>query len=143
MAGNDLNQKYTIEKYCTKADLVKAFGTGIVEPIWNELNEFRRRLSVEMPIYDAFHIKFRLTYIDPMQAKNAQTNDHVTAYVGGYSKLQAGTTAQYTFTRDMLKNSLRAIAKYNKLDASEIVLTKVLDGYPVDGQYKILSNYYR
>ena len=142
MAGNDLNQKYTIEKYCSKSDLVKLFGTGIVEPIWNELNDFRRRLSVEMPIYDAARIKFRLTYIDPMQAKNAQTNDHVTAYVGGYSKLQAGTVAQYTFTRDMLKNSLREIAKFNKLDASEITLTNILEGREVDAQYKILSNYY-
>lgn len=142
MAGNDLNQKYTIEKYCSKSDLVKLFGTGIVEPIWNQLNDFRRRLSVEMPIYDASHIKFRLTYIDPMQAKNAQTNDHITAFVGGYAKLQAGTVAQYTFTRDMLKSSLKAIAKFNKLDASEITLTNILEGRPVDQQYKILSNYY-
>ena len=142
MAGNDLNQKYTIEKYCSKADLAKIFGTGIVEPIWNELNEFRRRLSVEMPIYDASHIKFRLTYIDPMQAKIAQTNDNVSAYVSAYGKLEPGSVGQYTFTRDMLKNSLKAIAQFHKIDASEVILTNILDGRSVDEQYKILSRYY-
>ena len=143
MAGNDLNQKYTIERYCSKADLVKAFGTGIVDPIWNQLVEFRRRLSVEMPIYDAFHTKFRLTYIDPMQAKNAQTNDHVSSYVGGFNKLQAGSTGRFTFTRDMLKISLKEIAKFNHFDASDVTLTNVVEGNSVSPQYKILSNYYK
>ena len=142
MAGNELNQKYTIEKYCSKADLAKVFGTGIVDPIWNELNEFRRRLSVELPIYDASHNKFRLTYVDPTTAKQAQVNDNVSAYVSSYSKLEPGSVAQYTFTRDMLKNSLRAIAKYNGIDASEVILSNILDGHEVGDQYNILSRYY-
>ena len=143
MANNDLNQKYTIEKYCSKTDLTKIFGTRIIEPIWKELDDFRRRLSTDLPIYDAAHARFRLTYIDPMQAKNAQTNDHVTAYVGGYSKLQAGSVAQYTFTRDMLKIALKNIAKYNNLDASEITLTNILENETTDSQYNILNRYFK
>lgn len=142
MAGNDLNQKYTIEKYCSKADLVKLFGTGIVEPIWNELNEFRKRLLVDMPIYDASHNRFKLAYFDQTIAKQAQTNDNVSAYVNSYNKLEAGSVAQYTFTRDMLKNSLKAIAEHNGIEASEVIISNILDGRIVDEQYKILSKYY-
>ena len=142
MATNDLNQRYTIEKYCSKTDLTRIFGTRIVEPIWKELDDFRRRLSTELPFYDAAHGRFRLTYIDPMQAKIAQTNDHVSAYVGSYVKLTAGSVAQYTFTRDMLKKALKAIAKFNNLDASEITLTRILENQEIDEQYLILSRYY-
>ena len=142
MAASDLNQKYTIERYCSKNDLSKLFGTRIVEPIWNELVDFRRRLSTELPFFDTARIKFRLTYIDSTQVKTAQINDHVTAYMSGFSKLQAGSVSQYTFTRDMLKNSLKAIAKFNKLDASEITINNILDGGETNFQYKILSTYY-
>lgn len=143
MAANDLNQKYTIERYCSKNDLTKLFGTRIVEPIWNELVEFRRRLSTDLPFFDTSRIKYRLIYIDSTQVKTAQTNDHVTAYMSGFSKLQAGSVALYTFTRDMLKGSLKSLAKFNKLDASEITINNILDGEPVAGQYKVLETYFK
>ena len=141
MATSNLNQKYTIEKYCSKSDLSKIFGTQIVEPIWKELVDFRKLLSTELPIFDVAHNKFRFTYIDSTQAKTAQTNDHVTAYIGGYARFHAGSTAHYTFTRDMLKAALRAIAKFNKLDASEITLINTIEGQPVSSQYKLLERY--
>ena len=118
MAIGDLNQKYTIEKYCTKNDLAKIFGTQIVEPIWNQLSDFRKQHSIELSIFDASRMRFKLTYIDSTQVKTAEINNRITLLVSAYSKLQAGTTAFYTFTRDMLKNSIRAIAQYNKLDAT-------------------------
>ena len=142
MAGNDLNQKYTIEKYCTKADLTKIFGTQIVEPIWNELCEFRKEKSIDLSIFDAARIRFRLTYIDSTQAKTAEMANKITLLVSAYSKLQSGTAAYYTFSRDMLKNSLRAIAQYNKLDASEVTIQNILDGQEVGSQYKVLVRYH-
>ena len=142
MAGSDLNQKYTIEKYCSKADLAKIFGTQIVEPIWNQLNDFRKNHSIDLSIFDAMRIRYKLTYIDSTQVKTAEINDHITLLVSAYAKLQVGTTAYYTFTRDMLKNSLRSIAKLNNLDVSEIVLNNILDGQQVGPQYKILERYH-
>ena len=142
MAGSDLNQKYTIEKYCSKADLAKIFGTQIVEPIWNQLSEFRRNRSIDLSIFDAMRIRYKLTYIDSTQVKTSEINDHITLLVSAYAKLQAGTTAYYTFTRDMLKNSLRSIAEFNKLDVSEVIITNILDGQPVSPQYKILERYH-
>lgn len=143
MAASDLNQKYTIEKYCSKNDLTRLFGTRIVEPIWNELVDFRRRLSTELPFFDTSRIKFRLTYIDSTQVKTAQINDHVTAYMSGFAKLQPGSVGQYTFTRDMLKNSLKAIAKFNKLDASEITINNIINGEGTNSQYFILERYFK
>ena len=142
MAGSDLNQKYTIEKYCSKADLAKIFGTQIVEPIWNQLNDFRKNHSIDLSIFDAMRIRYKLTYIDSTQVKTAEINDHITLLVSAYAKLQVGTTAYYTFTRDMLKNSLRSIAKLNNLDVSEIVLNNILDGQQVGPQYRILERYH-
>ena len=48
MATGDLNQKYTIERYCSKTDLTKIFGTQIVDALWKELVDFRNRLSVAL-----------------------------------------------------------------------------------------------
>ena len=143
MATSDLNQKYTIERYCSKSDLTKIFGTQIVEPIWNQLNDFRKHHSIDLSIFDALRIRFKLTYIDATQVKTAEINDHITLLVSSYAKLQTGTTAYYTFTRDMLKNSLRSIAKFKKLDASEVTISNILDGEETSNQYKVLERYYR
>ena len=143
MAGNDFNQRFTIEKYCTKNDVARALGTNLIEPIWREIADFRKRLSIDLPFFDTSRIKFTLTYIDPVQAKSAQTNDEVTSFVGAYSKIANGSIAQYTFTRGVLKDCLAAIARLNNLDVSEITLTNIIDNNQVDWQYRYLVNYHR
>lgn len=143
MASSDLNQKYTIERYCSKNDLSKLFGTRIVEPIWNDLVNFRNRLSTDLPLFDAYRIKFKLTYIDSTQVKTSEVNDHVTSYVSNFSKLQAGSIGYQAFTREMLKNSLKSIAKHNNLDATEVTLTNLINGESVNEQHKVLERYFK
>jgi len=143
MAGNDFNQKYTIERYCTKADIIKAFGTTLIEPIWREIISFRNRMGIELPFFDASHIKFGLTYIDSVQAKSSQANDRVASFIGSYGKIAVGSLAESTFTTEMIKISLKEIAKLNKLDVSEITLTNIIQNEPVGEEYKVLVNYYR
>ena len=143
MAGNDFNQRFTIEKYCTKNDVARALGTNLIEPIWREIVDFRKRLSIDLPFFDTSRIKFTLTYIDPVQAKGAQTNDAVTSFVAAYSKIANGSIAQYTFTRDILKDCLAAVARSNNIDVSEITLTNIIDNNEVDYQYSLLVNYYK
>ena len=141
MAGTDLNQKYTIEKYYSKNELSRALGTNLIEPFWKEIIDFRRRFSIELPIYDASHFHFALTFIDTVQGKTAQANDRVSAYVGGISKLSTDTIARHTFRREMLLQALRQVAKYNKLDTSDVTLINILEKQPVDDKYVVLVRY--
>ena len=142
MAASGLNQKYTVEKYCTKAELAKALGTNLIEPFWREIIEFRRKFAIELPLYDASYSKFYLAFIESIQAKNLETNNLITKFVGGTTKLTKGSIAHYTFTRDMLKASLRAVAKLNKIDVSEITLTNIIERKEVDYQYFVLVRYF-
>ena len=143
MATSNLNQKYTIEKYCSKIELSRALGTNLIEPFWREISEFRRKFAVELPLVDATRNKFFLTYIDSVQAKTAHANDRVTNFVNSIAKLSNGSISRYTFTRDMIKNSLREIARFNKIDVSDITLSNILDENPVEQKYITLAKYYR
>ena len=142
MAYGDLNQRYTIEKYCTRNDVAKALGTNLIDPFWREIIEFRRRFGIELPLIDASHVKFGLTFIDSVQGKTGQVNDRVTSYVAGISKLSGGSIARYTFRRDMLINSLKAIAKHNKIEVSDITLSNIVEDQPVGEEYKVLVRYF-
>ena len=142
MAFGDLNQKYTIEKYYSRNDLAKALGTNLVDPFWREITEFRRRFGIELPLFDASHAKFGLTYIDSVQGKTAQANDRVTAYVGGIAKLSNNSISRHSFRRDMVINSLRAIAQYNKLNISDVTISNVLEKKPVDEEHIVLARYF-
>ena len=142
MAYGDFNQRYTIEKYCTRNEVAKALGTNLIDPIWKEVIDFRRKFAIDLPIFDASHSKFGLTFIDSVQGKTAQANDRVTSYVGGMSKLSSGSIARYTFRREMLINSLKAIAQYNKIDISDIALSKIVEDGKVEDEYKVLVRYF-
>ena len=91
MAIQDLNQRYTIEKYFTKQEVSRALGTNLIEPFWREINEFRRKFAIELPLFDASYVKFYLTYIDSVQGKTAQANDRVSAFVSSISKVSNGS----------------------------------------------------
>ena len=142
MAYGDLNQRYTIEKYCTRNEVAKALGTDLIDPFWREIIEFRRKFGIELPLIDASHIRFGLTFIDSVQGKTGQVNDKVTSYVAGVSKLSAESIARYTFRRDMLINSLKAIAKLNKIEASDITISNIVEDKPVGEEYKVLVRYF-
>lgn len=141
MGSNDLNQKYTIEKYCSKIDIAKALGTNLIEPIWREIIEFRKHYEVELPLFDASRAKFFFSYIDSVQTKTREINDCVSSYIAEYSKLNKGTIAHFTFSRDMLILALKNIAKFNNIDCSEITLGKIVEDQEVDEIYTPLVRY--
>ena len=142
MAGGNLNQKYTIEKYCTRNEVAKALGTNLIDPFWREIIEFRRTFAYELPIYDASHARFGLTFIDSVQGKTAQASDRATKYGADVKKLPSRSVAEYSFRREMLINSLKAISKFNKLDASDITLSNIVEGKNVEEKYTVLVRYF-
>lgn len=142
MAGENLNQKYTIGKYCTRNEVAKSLGTNLIDPIWRQIIEFRRNFSYDLPIYDAGHARFGLTFIDSVQGKTAQANDRATKYGADVKKLPSKSVAEYSFRREMLIHSLRAIAKYNKLEVSDITLSNILEEQEIGEEYKVLTRYF-
>ena len=142
MAIQDLNQRYTIEKYFSKQEVSRALGTNLIEPFWREISEFRRKFAIELPIFDASFIKYYLTYIDSVQGKTAQANDRVSSFVSSISKISNGSISEFTFVRDMLFAELKSIAKINNLDVSDITLSNIIQRIPVEPQYQILERYF-
>ena len=141
MAINDLNQKYTIERYCTKMEVAKSLGTNLIEPFWKEIAEFRSRLAIGLPIFDTAHNHFSLTYFDQTQAKSSLFGENITKYIADYAKIKRGSIAEFTFTREMLKQSLKHIAKLNKIDASEINLSNIVEDKEENEAYINLIRY--
>lgn len=142
MANNDLNQKYTIQNYATRTDVARALGTNLIDPIWRDITEFRKMFQVQLPFFDVIKTNFLLTYIDAVQGKTAQVNTLVTNYVAGFSKIKPGSAEEYAFKHDMLKQSLKCIAEFNKIYASEVSLTNVIQRNSSDPQYVLLSRYF-
>ena len=142
MAGENLNQKYTIGKYCTRNEVAKSLGTNLIDPIWRQIIEFRRTFSYDLPIYDAAHARFGLTFIDSVQGKTAQANDRATKYGADVKKLPSRSVAEYSFRREMLIHSLRAIAKFNKLEVSDITLSNILEEQEIGEEYEVLTRYF-
>lgn len=142
MANNDLNQKYTIQNYFTRNEVARSLGTNLIDPIWKEINDFRKMFQVQLPFFDVTYSKFLLTYIDSVQGKTAQVNTSGTNYVNAFSKLKPGSHEEYAFKHDMLKQSLKSIAKFNNINASEVALTNIIERKSIEPEYYVLSRYF-
>ena len=142
MAGENLNQKYTIGKYCTRNDVAKSLGTNLIDPIWRQIIEFRRTFSYDLPIYDAAHARFGLTFIDSVQGRTAQANDRATKYGADVKKLPSRSVAEYSFRREMLFHSLKAIAKLNNIEVSDVTINNIFEGQEIGDEYKVLTRYF-
>lgn len=142
MGSFDLNRKYTIEKYCSRIEVAKAIGTNLIEPLWKEIIDYRKTFARALPIQDAFKSPFSLTYIDSVHNLNAKISERISNYIVGIGKLTDSKIAYRTFTTEMLKQSLKYIAKANRIDASEITLQLIVEGKCYDETYRPLVNYY-
>lgn len=142
MGSNDLNRKYTIERYCSRIEVAKAIGTNLIEPLWKEIVTYRKAFARPLPFADAFKIPFSLTYIDSVHNKNNEISNTISSYIYGIDKLADSKIAYRTFTSEMLKQSLKYVARFNKIDASEITLQLIVEGKCYDETYRPLINYY-
>lgn len=143
MGSLDLNRKYTIEKYCTRIEVAKAIGTNLIEPLWKDIVSYRKTFARPLPVCDAFKTPFSITYIDSVHNKTYVISEKMSSYILGIGKLSDSRIAYNAFTSDMLKQSLKYIARANKIDASEITLQLIVEGKCTDDAYRPLINYYR
>lgn len=141
MGFEDLNQKYTIAKYCTRNEVAKSLGTNLIEPIWKQISDYRKLYARSLPIYDAVRQPFLLTYIESTQEKAGLVNEKISKYIVGYGQLGLHSLARVTLTQDMLKSSLKQIARLNKIDVSEITLQNLVEHKNVDNTYLLLKRY--
>lgn len=143
MAGTDLNQKYTIDKYCSRFEVAKILGTNLIDPLWNQILAFRKLHSMPLPFANALGVKYTITNLESISAKAGSINDKISSYIVGYGKLGSSPIAKATLTSEMLKIALKNIATRNKIDVSEITLQKLVRHEPTDGEYSLLKNYLR
>lgn len=139
--ANDLNQKYTIERYATRAEVAKAIGSNLIDPLWKDINDFRTRMSIELPIFDTAHINYRLTYIDAVQGKAGKLNAQVTSYISNIAKINNGGMSEATYKREMLKVILMSLAEHNGQEVGEVTITNIIEDKCHDPSVGNLINY--
>ena len=142
MAGSDLNIKFTNDKYMTRMEVAKSLRTNLIDQIWREILSYRRSMSVELPIYDNAHFHFTLTQTPKVISFMSDISIRINNCINAFDKLMNGSIAKYTLTHDMLKASLKCVAKLNGIDVSEITLQNIVEQKCNDQQYRLVINYY-
>ena len=81
MGSNDLNFKFTLDKYCTRNEVAEAMRTNLIDPIWNEILRFRQMHQVGLPIHDVTRIPYTLTYIEKVSNINGILNEKISTNI--------------------------------------------------------------
>lgn len=142
MAGSNLNIEFTNDKYLNRFQVAEELGTSLIDHIWRDILLYRRGMSVTLPIIDNAKFNYTLTQTPKVISLFGDLSSRINTCINAYDKLMNGSIAKYTLTHDMLKASLKAVAKQNGLDASEITLQNIIEHQCYDQAYQVVINYY-
>ena len=141
MAINDINVRFTEEKYDSKNDLIKDLKTSLVDNFWKNILEYRKQFNIRIGLHTFASSEYVLCNTDMTIAKNDYAekklikimNDVNTLFDEDYPKLEYAS----------LLEILKQVALSNKLDNSDARIRNIVSSRikNLDKDNEILPNY--
>lgn len=142
MGLDDLNQKFTLDRYCTSFEVAQALHTNLIDQIWKNISEFRRTFYYPLELRDINNSRFYITYIDTVHNRIRDINEQISNYKNNFLQLQNGSLQMSNVTSDMLKSSLKSIAYINNIQITDFTLGKIIEHKVFDPEFGPIINYY-
>lgn len=142
MANSPITVRFTDELYATRMDVVRILGTNLIDGLWNEIIKYRNGKKHIINVLDISHMPYFITYTDKVNAKISAIPQYFARFAGEFAGILGGEVTQKAVEKDLYRASLRAVAKLNNIQNSDISLDKVIDHKAFEETHLILANYF-
>ena len=71
MANQNLQVRFTDEKYATRQDVARALGTNLIDPIWAQILEYRKKDSQKLNLADLTKTPYNICFCQLIQIRLA------------------------------------------------------------------------
>ena len=94
MADNTLAIRFSDENYSTRSEVASALGTNLIEPIWNDILQYRKAFRRQISVFDITKVPFTITYVPKLLEKIETLEKSVSEYIVSFGGLKDGSVSQ-------------------------------------------------
>ena len=141
MAAQDLQVRFTDEKYATRQDVAKALGTNLIDPIWATILEYRKKNLHHISLSDFSKGQYNLCFCQLINDKVSDINQKNFNYRSVFANLSKESLDYQRIMNSLLANCLKAIAKANNKNIDDVSINNILKHQNIDPQFAYLERY--
>lgn len=141
MANQDLQVRFTDEKYATRQDVARSLGTNLIDPIWNQILEYRRRKSQSLNIVDFANAPYSYCFCQLIQDKVSEVNEKNFDYRNIFNNYSKESLGYQSIMNKLFANCLKSIAKATNKNIDDVSIENILRHQNVDPQFAYLERY--
>lgn len=142
MANSNLAIRFTDEVYATRSDVAKSLGTNLIDSIWVQIINYRKTFMSYLSLKDINKYSYYVTLTSNVLNKCEKINSRIEQVFSEFDSLKDGSIEKETFRKDMMRQSLRHIAKVKNIIVNDIALDNIIAGRSCDLLYEPISRYY-
>lgn len=124
MASNDINIRFTEEKYDSKTDLIKDLKTSLVDNFWRNILSYRQQYNVKIGLHNFAYTEYVLCNTEMTLAKNVAMENKLAKLLE-----EVGNVIDEDFPKLEFQSYLyllKFVAASNGLDNSDVKMRTIL-----------------
>ncbi len=141
MANQNLQIRFTDEKYATRQDVARALGTNLIDPIWAQILAYREKSSQKINLVDLTKTPYNICFCQLIQNKIGDVNSRNYNFKQIYQNISKDSLDYQRILNSLLSSCLKSIAKANNKIIDDVSIQNILLGENIDPQFAYLQRY--
>ena len=141
MANQNLQIRFTDEKYATRQDVARALGTNLIDPIWAQILAYREKSSQKINLVDLTKTPYNICFCQLIQNKIGDVNSKNYNFKQIYQNVSKDSLDYQRILNSLSSSCLKSIAKANNKIIDDVSIQNILRGENIDPQFAYLQRY--
>ena len=142
MSNPNLAIRFTDEVYASRSEVSRTLGTSLIEPIWQNILEYRSSYQSLIGLTDVNKEPFEVILCSNVVNKATYLTKRFDKVKEEFDLLKDGSFEKNTFSVDMFKAALKQIARMKGIIINDIALENIIYGRNTNLLYQPLVNYF-
>ena len=128
MSNPNLAIRFTDEVYASRSEVSRTLGTSLIEPIWQNILEYRSSYQSLIGLTDVNKEPFEVILCSNVVNKATYLTKRFDKVKEEFDLLKDGSFEKNTFSVDMFKAALKQIARMKGIIINDIALENIIYG---------------
>ena len=141
MANQNLQIRFTDEKYATRQDVARALGTNLIDPIWAQILAYREKSGQKLNLVDYTKVPYSICFCTLIQNKIGDVNSKNYNFKQLFQNNSKESFDYQRIMNSLLSGCLKSIAKANNKMIDDVSIQNILRSENIDPQFAYLQRY--
>ena len=141
MGNEQLQTRFTDEKYATRQEVARVLGTNLIDPIWNDILAYRHKFLTKLSLVDFTNTPYSICFAHLINDQIGEVNQKAFDFKNVYQSMDHTSLDFKHIESKLFKNCLRSIALANNQRIDDVSLENILAHRNIDPQFSSYERY--